>query len=274
MALLTLRATGSCTFEVPEEWFDLDGPGYYLRRIRSVAVSIPCVTGPYTSINCRVSLTKSLVRMEPTVPGDLSKDQLLERKGAVTEMVASSAARTAGVFDSAGDNRVLPFELAGAISTWSLSLPGQGTDGFRVFDYDTISDVVLHLRFTARHDAGLAQAAVKRLQKHVKGDGTAGRVRLFSLRHEFPAEWAAFVAAGGDDAPITLTLTADHFPYWAGPKLKVDSVELFVPPAKVGNDVEPVALPANTPAPKLGTPWTIEMDASARDVWLLATWKV
>ncbi len=275
MALLTLRATGGCTFEVPEEWFDVDGPGYYRRRIRSVALSIPCVTGPYTSLNCRVSLTKSLVRMEPTVQGDLSKDQLLERKGAVTEMVASSANEDAGVFDPAGrDSRVLPFELAGAISTWSLNLPGQGPDGFRVFDYDSISDVVLHLRFTAKHDAGLAQAAVKRLQKLVKGDGTAGRVRLFSLRHEFPSEWAAFVASGGNDAPFTLTLTADHFPYWAGPKLKVDSVELFVPPAKVGNDVEPVALPANTPAPKLGTPWTIEMDPAARDVWLLATWKV
>ena len=275
MALLTLRATGSCTFEVPEEWFDLDGPGYYLRRIRSVALSIPCVTGPYTSINCRVILTKSLVRMDPAVPGELSKDQLLDRRGAVTEMVASGANEDAGVFDAAGrDNRVLPFELAGAISTWSLNLPGEGTDGFRTFDYDSISDVVLHLRFTARHDSGLAKAAVKRLQKHVKGDGKAGRVRLFSLRHEFPSAWAAFVAAGGDDAPLTLTLTADHFPYWAGPKLKVDTVELFVPPAKVGNDLEPVALPANTPAPKLGTPWTIQMDSTARDVWLLATWKV
>ncbi len=91
MALLTLRATGSCTFEVPEEWFDLDGPGYYLRRIRSAALSIPCVTGPYTSINCRVVLTKSLVRMDPVVQGELLPDQLVERKGAVTEMVASSA---------------------------------------------------------------------------------------------------------------------------------------------------------------------------------------
>ena len=49
------------------------------------------------------------------------------------------------------DERYLPFEGAGAISTWRLDLSKQ----FRTFDYDTISDVILHLRYTAR-DGGQA----------------------------------------------------------------------------------------------------------------------
>src|SRR5262249_36133789 len=45
--LIQLKTAGSCTFQLPEALFDADFPGHYLRRIRSVAVSIPCVTGPY-----------------------------------------------------------------------------------------------------------------------------------------------------------------------------------------------------------------------------------
>jgi hypothetical protein len=269
LALLTLRATGTCSFSVPEEWFDLEAPGFYRRRIRSASLSIPCVAGPYTSINCVLSLTRSQVRMEPA-------SELIDLKGAVTQMVASTGVEDSGGDTASGsDDRVRPFEFSGAISEWTLTLPGQGTDGFRVFDYDTISDVVVHLRLSARFDGGAINAAVKRVQKLAKGTGdagTTGRVRMFSLRHEFPSEWAAFAAQGGAPAPLSLTLLPEHFPSWAGPKVKVDSVALFVPPAATGDPLEEV-LPI-PPTPKIGTQWTVQLDPGQRDVWLLVTWRI
>jgi hypothetical protein len=48
MALLKLKATGKCEIEVPEWLYDMDSPGQYMRRIKSVAISIPCIVGPYT----------------------------------------------------------------------------------------------------------------------------------------------------------------------------------------------------------------------------------
>src|SRR5205823_3874625 len=54
MALLNLRTLGNCTFTVREWLYDRDCPGHYMRRIKSVALSIPSVTGPYTSVNCTV----------------------------------------------------------------------------------------------------------------------------------------------------------------------------------------------------------------------------
>ena len=42
--------------------------------------------------------------------------------------------------------RYLPFEFTGAISDWRLELP----TNFNYFDVDTISDVVIHMRYTAR----------------------------------------------------------------------------------------------------------------------------
>ena len=47
------------------------------------------------------------------------------------------------------DDRFLPFELAGAISTWQIDLP-KPTEAFPAFDYNTISDVILQVRYTAR----------------------------------------------------------------------------------------------------------------------------
>ena len=50
VALLQLRTAGACEFSVPEALFDLDYPGHYLRRIKSVSVTVPCVAGPYTGV--------------------------------------------------------------------------------------------------------------------------------------------------------------------------------------------------------------------------------
>jgi len=62
LALLQLRATGTCLFTLPEEAFDLDGPGHYFRRLKAVAVTIPCVAGRHTSVSCTLTLQKSTVR--------------------------------------------------------------------------------------------------------------------------------------------------------------------------------------------------------------------
>ncbi len=42
LALLQLRETGSCEVSLPEVIFDMDYPGHYMRRIKSVALSIDC----------------------------------------------------------------------------------------------------------------------------------------------------------------------------------------------------------------------------------------
>ncbi len=55
-ALLQLQTSGSCQFSVPEALFDLDYPGQYLRRLRSVSVTVPCITGPYTGVPMKLSL--------------------------------------------------------------------------------------------------------------------------------------------------------------------------------------------------------------------------
>lgn len=66
----------------------------------------------------------------------------------------------AGMFDvNLRDERWLPFEGQGAVSTWSLILDPRDNN----FDLSSITDVVLHLRYTARFggDPETVRAALK-----------------------------------------------------------------------------------------------------------------
>ena len=63
VALLTLRATGACEVSLPESLFDLDCPGHYFRRLKSVALSIPSVAGPYSGLACTLTLLSSSMRV-------------------------------------------------------------------------------------------------------------------------------------------------------------------------------------------------------------------
>src|SRR5262249_27101759 len=196
VALLQLRATGRCTVFLPEELFDMDGPGHYFRRIRSVAVSIPCVTGPYTSVNCTLSLLKSAIRKSPLLrDGAYARegaedDRFSDHFGSLQSIVTSTGQNDSGLFETnLRDERYLPFEGSAVISEWQLELPAD----VRQFDYETISDVILHIRYTAREGGGLLRdSAATRLNELIAESQTAGSVRLFSTRHEFPTEWARF----------------------------------------------------------------------------------
>ncbi|KAF5433465.1 hypothetical protein C5S36_06290, partial [Candidatus Methanophagaceae archaeon] len=65
MAFLQLQLTGYCEIEIPEWMFDLDYPGHYMRRIKNVTMTIPCVVGPYTGVHCRLTLLSSKTRVDP-----------------------------------------------------------------------------------------------------------------------------------------------------------------------------------------------------------------
>ena len=65
IALIKLKETGVCDFTIPELFFDLVYPGQHNRRINAVRLTIPCITGPYTNVGAKLSLTGSSVRLEP-----------------------------------------------------------------------------------------------------------------------------------------------------------------------------------------------------------------
>jgi hypothetical protein len=239
LALLQLRATGRCTVTLPETLFDMDGPGHYFRRIKMVSISIPCVTGPYASINCTLTLLKSSIRKTPTL-GDLpygrenaDDERFTDYYGSLQAVVTSSAQNDGGLFDSnLRDERYLPFENSGVLSEWQLELPANPSRGDpRQFDYQTISDVVLHIRYTAREGGGLLRkAALDDVAASIEAAKAAGSVRLFSVRDEFPTEWARFhgqTPAADKRFELVVNLREEHYPFWSRERLeRVPRVDL------------------------------------------------
>ncbi|MCX6543102.1 MAG: insecticidal toxin protein [Acidobacteria bacterium] len=240
LAVIQLRATGRCTFSVPEELFDLNLPGMYFRRIHSVALGIPCVTGPYTGVNCTLRLIKSQVRKSAVATEGYARngdeDPRFEDDYELESMVASRGSNDSGRFEPErstldGIQRGL-FEGKGAVGDWQLELPANPSKGEpRLFDYDTISDVVLHIQYTAR-DGGvqLKTAAAENVRVAIEEARAAGSVRLFSVRHEFSSEWAAFKNATAEDNGFKLAIKLDevHYPFWSQGMLdEVKAVRLF-----------------------------------------------
>ena len=215
-ALLALKLTGTCTVTIPEWFYDRDCPGHYMRRLDMVSVSIPSTVASYTSVNCTLTLQQSSIRTSSLAGNQYprsttgSDDRFTDYFGSIQSIVTSGAVSDNGMFDtSARDDRYRPFEGAGSISTWTLTLPAIPS-----FDYSTITDVILHVRYTAR-DGGqaLAGPATDAVRTSLKTAGAAPQYLLLSLRHDFPAQWYAFASGGG--APFTAVLPRSYFPYTA-----------------------------------------------------------
>ena len=274
MALLELKETGACEIQLPEALFDLDFPGHYFRRLKSVSLSIPCVVGPYTSVNGTLTLLQHSYRKVPQ-PGARKADasghpaddnRFVDSSGSVQSIATSSGQNDSGLFElNFRDERYLPFEGAGAISSWRLELSGKwkspdgGVVNLAQFDFDTISDAILHLRYTAR-DAGVEfrGATISGWQKGLAdamklAEDRGGFYRLFSLRHEFPSEWNRFTAPTDGDRAQAFSLGKERFPFFfQGSKISITGIELYgalTPPSPDNSAAPATALSTLTIAP-------------------------
>jgi hypothetical protein len=245
MAVLQLRELGTCEFDLPEVLFDMDRPGDYKRRIKSVALTIPCVVGPYTSLNCTLRLLQHKFRLSAIAKDSsdyLEKTEETDERFSTTNIPITSIAVSTGQNDSGAfelnfrDERYIPFEGAGVISKWRLELPSE----FRQFDYDTISDVILNIRYTSV-DGGdkLKTIASESVQDYIEGvmelSDKEGLFVVFDLVHDFPGEWykAMNPAADATGRAMVLNNLNDRLPVYtkgrSSDKIQATDVYLYGP---------------------------------------------
>jgi hypothetical protein len=244
MQFLRLRTTGRCEIDIPEWMFDQDYPGHFMRRIRNVTLTIPCVTGPYTGVHCRLTLLSSVTRIDPRLAAPVhgcccttthcgcdDKDgsgsyllcpddpRMVKIYGARDAIATSGGQNDSGLFElSFNDPRYLPFEFMGAVSRWRIELPPENN----YFDPNTLTDTVLHVNYTAREGGELLRrAAAEAARGKLPGDGWS----FFDLRHDFPDGWELFhrpAAREADKRDLSLHLRRSYFPYLPGnPELRI-----------------------------------------------------
>ncbi len=242
LALIKLRILGRCTITVPEWLYDMDTPGLYMRRIKTVALSIPSVVGPYTGVNATLTLQSSSVRTSSELASSKYARQgqddarFIDYFGSTDMIVTSTASNDGGLFETnLRDDRFLPFEGAGAVSVWNLSLP----TAIQSFDYGTIADVILHIHYTARSGGdALGTAATTELAAALDTAGAMPQALMFCLRYDFSTEWAAFVNGTG---AFQATIERFFFPYLtqAAAKLHIDTLTLYAAGTGQLNQVTP-----------------------------------
>ncbi|MCH4564160.1 neuraminidase-like domain-containing protein [Halomonas sp. EGI 63088] len=212
VAFLSFLATGKTHFDLPERIFDEDFPGQYKRRIASVKVSLPAVVGPYRNIHATLTQTANRVVLQP----DLDAVKFLlgedtEVKAGVIEhnvrayqkISLSKGQGDTGVFQpEASDSLYLPFEQTGVVSSWQLCMPKPSN----LIDFESISDVILEIQYTAVDGGARFTEQVAGLAALRERQWT----ELIQPALQYQPDWSAFMTGPVTGERQTLRLTAQR----------------------------------------------------------------
>jgi len=237
-ALLALRETGECTFALDEILFDLDHPGHYFRRIKTVGLTLNATIDDHTSPGAKLSLVADQLRINTDLAAGYGRDadaphedtRFRDGLGGIQSIATSRGRDDTGLFElTFTDQRYLPFEGAGAVSRWRLELPAVAQ-----FDYRSIADVEIQVQYTARDGGSAFRDAVSgwvadRIAEVVDAANETGLVLLLSARTNFATAWERFLrpVEGQVGAPMPIPVVPAQFPYVARSRgIEVDAVEL------------------------------------------------
>lgn len=216
---------GKLDFTLSESMFDFDYPGHFSRKIKSISVSIPSVIGPYQDLHLTLTQNSNLVvsapdataieyaiaSTAPAKPGTVPTPP----PGSVRENWTpyQSIAVSRGVDDSGlfaldfRDERYLPFENTGAVSSWTLSMPPETNR----IDYDNISDIILKVRYTARDGGSALRSRVMRMYAQNADQYAYLNAASFDLGRTFNAQWRGLFGPPDEHGMSTIA-----FPVGAG----------------------------------------------------------
>jgi hypothetical protein len=190
---------------------------------------------------CTIRLLEHTIRISPLATGkndyprdtDDEDDWFSVLNCPITSVALSSAQNDMGRHEVSLTDCYNPFEGAGVISKWRFELPS----AFHVFDYSTITDVVMHIKYTSL-DGGdkLKKAASDTTLKYVKTMQDAsqdqGLFAVFDLKSEFPSEWYAAFRSPNPNAvrELPLNMLASRLPVftkmWSPNKIVATSMAL------------------------------------------------
>ena len=169
--LKALNDDGELAFHLSQSLYDRDYPGHYLRRLHSVAVSLPALLGPYENVRATLTQTQSSLMIRPDIAAVnfLTPRALRDGDGrnvmislrANQQVCLSTGSQDLGLVTAAdADDRYLPFEGTGAVSHWHLQFPLHETQANLL---KGLSDIVLDVRYFAQSGGSQFTRDVKAL---------------------------------------------------------------------------------------------------------------
>lgn len=213
-ALVDLKQTGQCSFNLTEQLFDYDYPGQYNRKIATVSLTIPAIVGPYQNLHATLTQTANRIVTQPDInaveyllPGGTGTAPASIRSNwnVNQEIAISRGVNDSGLFVlNFDDPRYLPFEGTGAISSWTLNMPKASN----AIDFNSISDVIVQLSYTAQDGGADFRTSVAGLPAIASFAG----VRMLSLRQNFPEAWHLFKTGNAATPALQFPILRAMFP--------------------------------------------------------------
>ena len=245
IALIELLASGRCQIAVSEGLLDGDFPGHYFRRVKTASLTITGTLRPHTNVNCTLTLLENRIRTDANASGsyaqaaDADDQRFLVNVAPIQAVATSKPEADAGLFQLRfDDERYLPFEGAGAISTWRIEL----RQADNAIDISQLTDVVLTLAYTARNGGAALEAAARaEREKGLARGGIKPEPQHFvSLKRDVPAAWKKLEeTASGQEVEVQLPLEANRFSgRYRDLDLRIERVTAFaIPRGQAGADV-------------------------------------
>jgi hypothetical protein len=157
-AFTQLLQNGVCDFDLFEALFDHDYPGHYNRHLVRVSVTVIYPNpGKFDNVKATLTLVSNKARISTDLAGGYAEAPpgadprfAYDYAAVPQEIVLGNAQDDPGLFvttlsSNLSDQRYLPFEGAGAVSSWHFELPAASNE----IAVDKVTDVILHLYYTA-----------------------------------------------------------------------------------------------------------------------------
>jgi hypothetical protein len=178
------RKTGKLEFATLQSWFDRDFPGHYMRMIRDVNITVLGLIPPNEGIHATLSNPGNSWIVTNTAGTEPSLIYRLPESIALSKYINAN-----GLFELRPDDKMLfPFEGSGVATSWTLDM----TKGANRFDFNSIADVLLTIRYTAMDEWEYKNKVLEKLGWDNEGFVSTSSNRYFSIRNEFPDQWYYF----------------------------------------------------------------------------------
>ncbi|MFO0291632.1 MAG: neuraminidase-like domain-containing protein [bacterium] len=259
---------GQLQFTLSQQLFDFDFPSHYCRKIKSISISIPAVIGPYQNINATLTQNSNVVVLKPdkNAVDYLLKKMMPELNKKTNKNSGSSGnispppsgtvrenwvpnqqiAISTGIDDTGmfalnfEDERYLPFEGTGAVSSWTLNMPPETNR----INFDSLSDVIVKVRYTAKDGGSNSYGTdVKNLYKGAGIEYQNLKAKSIELNQAFASSWYQMfnTLPVNNQQKISFPITDDIIlPNLEGVKLQAVLLQLEVANAGevkgIGND--------------------------------------
>ncbi len=169
------KRTGVLPFNTDMELFDKGFPGHYLRLIKKVRLSVIGLIPPRQGL--RASLSSAGVSRVVTGK-EVFRIQEIRRPSESISFTSTNNAT--GLFELYPENELLlPFEGMGVDASWELQVPKPANQ----FNYDTLSDVIFTIEYTALNSFDYREQVVQQLDRSVSAE------LALSVNNDFPDSW-------------------------------------------------------------------------------------